>query len=390
MKSKFATSLNKNNETLKKIFKTICRFGEKGSRRLSMPKFEAFLAVRYPDEFISSIAKYFSFGEGVSIESYISEFEKLLSMSDDRLLHFVFEAFDTNHDNYLCYADTFLMIAQRKADTYDRDLVKLRQMFYLKKSRNSPGRKTNAGGRRPSFSGGGEEEETKFKRKRVPYYNLDKPEALTFEDFSRVEFGGKPQFLWDFLKYTCGIETQETNAPINSFLSRQSTEEILEEASLSSAALVLLAKDERAGYFKELVSARQQDVISQHTHTESHVILGKFRMLRESRTARKMISKESIIAGFVRPTQTKFFGAHCDYLAERFYDLLSGSKSVTVTKPRFCRKAFQLLQSAELLRMKLEFKLYDSQRDGVISVDELYDMQTSLPPDSRAYHECSR
>jgi Ca2+-binding EF-hand superfamily protein len=40
--------------------------------------------------------------------------------------------------------------------------------------------------------------------------------------------------------------------------------------------------------------------------------------------------------------------------------------------------------------MKLEFKLYDSQRDGVISVDELYDMQTSLPPDSPACHECSR
>jgi hypothetical protein len=263
-------------------------------------------------------------------------------MSDYRLLHFVFEAFDTNHDNYLCYADTFLMIAQRKADTYDRDLVKLRQMFYLKKSRNSPGRKTNAGGRRPSStSGSGEGEEAKFKRKRVPYYNPDKPEALTFEDFSRIEFGGKPQFLWDFLKYTCGIVAQDTNVPIASFLSRQSTEEVLEEASLSSAASVSLAKDERASYFKELVSARQQDVISQHTHTESQVILGKLKMLRDNATARRMISKESIIAGFVRPTQTKFFGAHCDYLAERFYDLLSGSNSVTVTKPRFCRKVFQ-------------------------------------------------
>jgi Ca2+-binding EF-hand superfamily protein len=65
MKSKFATSLNKNNENLKKIFKAICRSGDKGCKRLSIEKFEAFLAIRYPDDFISSIAKHFSFGEGV-------------------------------------------------------------------------------------------------------------------------------------------------------------------------------------------------------------------------------------------------------------------------------------------------------------------------------------
>lgn len=257
MKHKFASSLDKNNDALKLIFKRICRHGERGFKKVTNASFESFLAVRYPEAFTASLSKYFAFGEGVSLEGYISEFEKFLSLSDEKLLHFVFEAFDFNRDHYICYTDTFLMISYRKADTYDLDLVKLRQMFYLKKSRNAPGRKGQAG-RRGSFYNGGtfDEDESKLKRKRVPYYNLDRPEALTFEDFSRVEFGGRPQFLWDFLKYTCSINSQEGSSFINVYLSRQNTEEFLAEASLSSVSLSLLAKDERASYFKELVRCR--------------------------------------------------------------------------------------------------------------------------------------
>mmetsp|Transcript_4966 Transcript_4966/g.9340 ORF Transcript_4966/g.9340 Transcript_4966/m.9340 type:complete len:670 (+) Transcript_4966:1052-3061(+) len=381
MKSKFSASLDKNNDALRHIFKSICKLGERGFKKVTNASFEAYLAQRYPEAFLGTLSKYFNFGEGVPIEGYIAEFEKFLSLSDDRLLHFVFESFDTNKDHYICYADTFLMIAQRKADTYDRDLTKLRQMFNLKKSRNSPGRKAQTGGRRNSFYNGGqiEEEDTRFKRKRVPYYNPERPEALTFEDFMRVEFGGRPQFIWDFLKHTCGISNQEANIT-NAYLSRQNTEDVLAEASLSAASLNMLSKDERAPYFKEL-----QDAISQFTRAESQVILSKFKMLKATGTARKMLSKESVLRNFGR-----FFGAECDYIAERFYELLSGKNKVTVTKPRFCRCVLRLIRGSNLYQMKWAFRLYDTGGDDLITVNELYDMSVSLPPESLAYRECSK
>lgn len=116
----------------------------------------------------------------------------------------------------------------------------------------------------------------------------------------------------------------------------------------------------------------------------------KFKLLKATGTVRKMLSKESVICNFVRAKQAKVFGAECDYVAERFYDNLSGSKAVTVTKPRFCKKVLQLIRGSDLYRMKWAFKLYDANGDGLITVDELYDMQVSLPPDSLAYQECSK
>mmetsp|Transcript_9856 Transcript_9856/g.19519 ORF Transcript_9856/g.19519 Transcript_9856/m.19519 type:complete len:712 (+) Transcript_9856:3126-5261(+) len=379
MKSKFASNLDKGNETLKQIFKTICKYGERGVKKVTQAAFKSFLSARYPEAFVDTISRYFSFGDGVIFEAYIGEFEKFLSVPDDRLLYFVFDVFDTNRDHYLCFADTFLMISQRKSDCYDRDLLKLKQMFYLKKSRNAP--RKQPGGRRNSFYNQiGEDEESRAKRKKVPYYNPDRPEALTFEDFTRVEFGGKPQFFQDFLKYTCAITPSDAFGTLNSIISRQNTEDVLAEASLSLGAYNLLAKDERAGYFKEL-----QEIISQFSHAESQVILSKFRVLKASGTARKMLSRESVRRNF-----KFFFGADCEYIAERFFELLSGRKGVTVTKPRFCRHVLKLMRGNTLTHAKWVFKLYDADGDGVISVPELYDMQVNLPPDSPVYLECSK
>lgn len=379
MKSKFASNLDKNNENLKLIFKTICKHGERGLKKVTSASFKSFLAVRYPDAFIDNICKHFTFSDGLIFDAYIGEFERFLSVNDDRLLHFVFDVFDTNRDHYLCYADTFQMISQRKGDYYDRDLLKLRQMFYLKKSRNAPGRKQGGGRRNSFFNAIGEDEESRAKRKKVPYYNHERPEALTFEDFSRVEFGGKPQFLSDFLKYTCAITIQEANMTTNSMMSRQNTEDVLAEASLSLSALNMLAKDERANYYREL-----QDVISQFSHAESQVIMSKFLILKASGTAQKMLSRDSVKTNFAN-----FFGVDCDYIAERFFEGLSGRKNATVTKPRFCRQILKLIRGNNFYKTKWAFKLYDADRDGLISVDELYDMQVNLPPDSLAYKECS-
>jgi Ca2+-binding EF-hand superfamily protein len=300
MKSKFASNLDKNNESLIQIFKLICKYTDRGSKKVSSSGFKTYLAARYPESFIETISKYFNFGDGVILEAYIGEFEKFLSQSDDRLLHFVFDVFDSNRDHYLCYADTFIMISQIKEDCYNRDLSKLKQMFALKKSRNAPGRKTKGERRTSIYNSLHEDEDSRARRKKFPYISSSRPEALTFEDFARVEFGGKPQFFGDFLKYCCAILPQEATTLSTSLISRQNTEDFLAEASLSLSAFSMLAKDERASYFKELVRPTQSDIISNFTHAESQVLMAKFKILKASGTARKMLSRDSVLSNFVR------------------------------------------------------------------------------------------
>jgi Ca2+-binding EF-hand superfamily protein len=300
IKSKFVSNLDKNNESLIQIFKIICRYSERGSKKVSSSGFKAYLATRYPESFAETISKYFNFGDGVILDAYIGEFERFLSQSDDRLLYFVFDVFDSNRDHYLCYADTFVMISQAKEDCYNRDLAKLKQMFTLKKSKNAPGRSMKRE-RRPSiYNSSHEDEESRARRKKVPYINSSRPEALTFEDFARVEFGGKPQFYGDFLKYCCSILPQEATSLTTSLISRQNTEDFLAEASLSISAFNMLSKDERAGYFKELVRPTQADIISNFTHAEAQVLMAKFKILKASGTARKMLSRDSVLTNFVR------------------------------------------------------------------------------------------
>jgi Ca2+-binding EF-hand superfamily protein len=80
----------------------------------------------------------------------------------------------------------------------------------------------------------------------------------------------------------------------------------------------------------------------------------------------------------------------CDYIAERFFEVMSGAKGVTITKPRFYKKVLKLIRGNYVYLSKWAFNLYDADGDGIITIDELYDMQVSLPAGSQAYQECSR
>jgi hypothetical protein len=111
-------------------------------------------------------------------------------------------------------------MAQQRTTLYSSDISKIQSLFKLKKksmlTRQRGG--FNAGRRYSVFRDLTQQLFAKQKysqsnvrgdvgRKMVPHINPARPEALTFEDFTKCDFsGGRPQFLMDFLKYTTGID----------------------------------------------------------------------------------------------------------------------------------------------------------------------------------------
>lgn len=159
--------------------------------RLSSFSFYQYLCRRYPKEISESIVKHFDFKNG-TFEEFCGEIDKFIGSPDEKHLSFCFDLFDFNKDKYVCYQDAYYAMKIREEDYYDNDLIKLNKMFDLKKQGKIPTKKPSRRSRRRKsvFSVTSEtddEEEEKRKNSKIPHYNLEKPEALTVEDFSKIE-----------------------------------------------------------------------------------------------------------------------------------------------------------------------------------------------------------
>lgn len=113
-------------------------------------------------------------------------------------------------------------------------------------------------------------------KKNITYYNQEKPEALTFEDFIRIEFiGGKPEFFVDFISYMTGHNLYTLLSLLPNDPERRLSEEIINEVTAGGIhELTSLADDPNYQYYTDLETAMKL-----FSEDKQKSLLQKFRFL---------------------------------------------------------------------------------------------------------------
>lgn len=377
--------LDRSKQKIISIFQEMCNTQSISLKacRLTNYLFKQFLVKKFPQEMAEVISKYFDF-KSANYEEFCSEMDKMITSPEEKLMSLCFDAFDFNRDKYICYQDAYAAIETRKDDIYDSDLVKLQAMFDMKKhglipSKNYISRK----GRRLSVMSISSEIsafEENAKKRDVLAIHPDKPEALTFDDFCKIEFKGRPQLLYNLFLYTCNydiIKCHEVTTPI--IKSRKQSEDIIIELSQNPNLSDNYQNDPKLTYYKNLEQA-----MSLFTFAQAKDLGDKFEILRDkSENDKKVISKNSMVANW-----PKVFGPVNDYVSERYFYYFTKNKNSEITKPMFLNTIHEVLTD-ELIGRYFAFDIYDARGDGKITSDEVYRMEQNLPENSLIYKECS-
>lgn len=302
--------LDKNNPKIIEIFRKISK--SKPNEPLKHLKvtgsgFKSYLSERYPIEIVEKMMKSVDLSSPVSIEDYCTEIDKFLSIPDEKQLYFCFELYDLNNDKYICYSDIYKLLCLQNGDIFDQDLVKIKNMFTLKKKKkiSTPGYKkshSRKGKRRYSINKNSDctqDEDLLPRKKRVPHYHPEKSEALTFDDFLKIDFQfTKPQILNDFTVYISDYNIYEANGFLQhvEYLSRKNSEQIVADMTLSAAEMENIMKDPRFDYYVHLEKAMELYPIKEH-----EVLFSKFKFLKSDVMKKiRVISKDSMLEKFVR------------------------------------------------------------------------------------------
>lgn len=374
--------LDRSKPKLIKIYQTMCNSPQTLLKacRLTNPLFKQYLQHFFSQEMAEAFARFFDF-KSANFEDFCTEMDRFLLAPEDKLLCMCFDVFDLNRDKYICYQDAFAAIAGRKENYYDSDLVKLKTMMDMKKKGITPlKRSTSRKGRRMSVMSISSEMSIfseKNKKKEVPHVHPDKPEALTLEDFLRIEFKGKPQVLRNFFLLTCNYDIDkfhEVVTPI--YKSRKQSEDMVVEISQSPEDQLL----ENVNY-EHLRDLENSMNLFKFAITKD--LLQKYDLLRD-RTYHeyRQISKSSMVANW-----PKLFGAKCDYVSERFFYFFCGVRNKCVTKSRFLKKISKVVED-ELKMKRFSFTIYDARRDKKITTDEASKMEEAIPANTPIHSEC--
>ncbi|OMJ91101.1 hypothetical protein SteCoe_6466 [Stentor coeruleus] len=350
--------------------------------RLTNYFFKQYLAKKFPQEMVDSISKYFDF-KSANFEDFCTEMDRMIIAPEQKLMNLCFDAYDFNKDKYICYQDAYVAIESRKDDLYDSDLIKLQGMFEMKKSGNLPAKvQKSRKGRRTSVMSITSElsayEETSKKRE-VPAIHPDKPEALTFDDFCKIDFKGRPQLLCSLFLYTCNYDLNKCHEVVTPIIkSRRQSEEIVIEIS-QNPSLEIHDNEEKLAYYKEL-----EQSMGLFSFTQTKDLLEKFEVLRDKgKNDVKTITRTSMISNW-----PKLFGHDNEYISERYFFYFTKNKNSYITKPNFLKTIYKAL-TEELADKYLAFEIYDSRGDGRLTSDEVYRMEQVLPQNSAIYTECS-
>lgn len=370
------TVINRQNEKIAKTFQKMCA-GQHillKSCRLTNALFKQFIQKKFND-MSDAICKYFDF-KSANFEEYLSELDRLLLARDEKHLAMCFEAFDFNKDKYICFQDAYIAIESRTENLYDSDLVKLQSMMEMKKKGIYPLRRSmSKRGRRSSITSRGSDFSVfEAKKKEILPVHPAKPEALTFEDFCRIEFKGKPQLICSLIQYLCNYDAnscQEITTPVCK--SRRPSEDLVYDSSFREIEDKTVLE-----YFSELeVSIRMFD------YDDSKDLLSKFELLRDKHHTSNVITKASMAENW-----EKLFGACHKYVSERFYYYFSGQLYREVNKLMYLQR-IHLFLNDENEQKQFPFKLYDARADNKLTSDEVYRFEQCLPNNSPIHHECS-
>lgn len=206
-----------------------------------------------------------------------------------------------------------------------------------------------------------------------------KPEAISFEEFQKINFlgnQGKPHIFDDFLVYVLGYDINKNYHRVNTlkFHERKSSEDIL--LDLYARGQDLSISYPNYPYLRSLEKAMR--LFPPH---QIRILLEKFELLKCSTFKhQKLISLSSLTGKWA-----EFFGYKSDYISHCFYNFLSGRKHKDISKPSFLKKCYSM-KTKDL--NKFAFKIYDKNLDGLLTCDEINNMMMALPANTSIYKEC--
>jgi Ca2+-binding EF-hand superfamily protein len=328
-----------------------------------------------------AMTKHFDF-KSANFEDFCVEMDRFICAGDVKHYMMCFDCFDFNKDRFVCYQDTYNAIESRKENIYDSDLIKIKKMFELKKKGLLPAKRSESRkGRKQSIQSlsSSDSSPEEGENKKLPTNTLEKPEALSFDDFLRIKFKKKPQLLQNFFFYTCNFDIENNREVLTPVVkSRRQSEEIIFQSKVDNGVLCLPEDDPKSNYYFELDLSMGLFHIAQ---TEE--LLKKFEFLRDKSSPDfKTISIPSMIENW-----PKLLGAKCDYVSERFYYYFAGPQNFDVTKARFLNMIFEA-QQTEMTQKMFSFAIYDARSDSKITPDEIYSMEKNLPNESPIHNEC--
>lgn len=95
-----------------------------------------------------------------------------------------------------------------------------------------------------------------------------------------------------------------------------------------------------------------------------------------------MITKKSMMENF-----NKVFKLQNDYLAERFYVVLTGPEHIDLFKPQWLKSLWKLIHGSRADSMQFLYTLFNVAEDGKLKANEISDMLYSFQPNSKGYDE---
>ena len=288
--------LKPDDPVLHEIFKKICN--EK--HRFSIEDFKRYLNLRYPAAICESMCKHFKFKQ-TTYEDYVTEMNKFVQQGEERHLNFCFDIYDFNKDKLITYYDAFKLMEVRNSSYFDEDIVLITEMFEMKSEGKLKGQGTNILFRRRStftmIKDKSENKSTAATEKRIKRIeNI----SLTFKDFCKIKFVGRPTILQDFFFYTCNYDFMVSRGFIANIPkhSAKSSEGIVVDMNISSEFNEKLMKSEKYEYYCALDSA-----MGIYPKKQLEDLLKKFKFLQsETHLKLKVISKQSMIQKLVTPT----------------------------------------------------------------------------------------
>ena len=320
--------LDKNSIILFDKFKLVAGAVDNTHRdyKLNWDKYKEFLLYRYPPEMTELMLKWLYHGMSVNFDGWIQDMQKFINYGNEKHFKLAFELYDFNRDRYICTNDAFHAISLDNSQIFDTDIVKIRQAFVMKTNNElsdslSPKRKNLKKNSKAFMSA---DEEIKFK---VASVHTTKPEALTLDDFFKINFNqGKPQIILDLIKYLTDIDLTEYNSDTEKSQKRKRSEDIVEEMIINSYAREKLLNDPNYPYYHDL-----ENLIIQFPENQSKFIIEKYHeMSFRTSTKSNEISSQSVIEYL-----QKFFGNNNPYIAASFYHYLSGRKHQNITKASY-------------------------------------------------------
>lgn len=320
--------LEKNSNKLFEKFKIIAGGTDSNLKdyKLTYDSYKEFLNSRYPPEMSEIMLKWLYHGLSVNFDGWLQDMQKFLNSSQERLIRMAFELYDFNKDRYICTADAFHIISIPNSIIFDQDIIKIRQAFLQKTSQELNSARLNSRKKKKQKSKAfmSAEDEVKYK---VPPIHPTKPEALTLEDFLRIQFNlNKPQIIFDLVKYLIGIDLVEFNTETVKSVKRKKSEELIEEMVLNNELREKMICDSRWGYYKEL-----ENSMTQLSLVQCKAALGKFgEMSIDGPSRMKEINLKSIFEIF-----SKYFGSENEYILRSFHNILSTPKNLNITKILF-------------------------------------------------------